>query len=227
VGGSYVDARYLIDQAEIHYLPSTQFLLTKAHPQPTELRVLAVEGNAPGAALEVVLLRAALGEGQVDALTGSTATKSAVLAAMTRHSVLHFAVHAVADGRDPLASHLRLASESRFEGYLHLNEIAHTRWRARLVVLSACETLDGPVYNSEGMLGLARAFLEGGARTVVATGWPIGAKSADLMGDFYRSLARGTTPAAALRTAQLAMRRAPVTSHPFYWASFVTIEGRR
>ncbi len=224
--GSYVDARYLIDRAEVRYLPSTQFLDGTVRPNNAGLRVLAVEGNAPGAEREVVLMRAALGEVRVDALAASAATKSAVFAAAAGHSVLHFAVHAVADGRDPLASHLRLASESRSEGYLHLNEIARARWRVWLVVLSACETLEGPVYNGEGMMGLARAFLEGGARTVVATGWPIGARSADLMGDFYRSLARGAAPAAALRAAQLTLRHTPATSHPFYWASFATIEGR-
>jgi CHAT domain-containing protein len=224
--GSYGEARYLIDHVEVRYLPSTQFLGATVHQGGEALRVLAVEGNAPGAEQEVVLMRAALGGLRVDVLTAGAATKSAVFAAAAGHSVLHFAVHAVADGRDPLASHLRLTSESRSEGYLHLNEIARARWPVQLVVLSACETLDGPVYNGEGMMGLARAFLEGGAHTVVATGWPIGATSADLMGEFYRHIARGSTPVSALRAAQLALRHAPATSHPFYWASFVTIEGR-
>jgi CHAT domain-containing protein len=39
------------------------------------------------------------------------------------------------------------------------------------------------------------------------------------MVDFYAALERGQSPAAALRTAQLAMRSAD--SHPWLWASFV------
>jgi CHAT domain-containing protein len=109
---------------------------------------------------------------------------------------------------------------------LHLNEIARARWHASLVVLSACKTLEGPLYSGEEMVGLARAFLAGGAGTVVATQWPVGVPSADLIGAFYRQLVAGDTPAAALHRAQLVPRRAPVTSHPFYWAGYVTVEGR-
>lgn len=223
---SYVDARYLIDRVEIRYVPSTQFLSGSLHPSAHGLRTLVVAGDAPGAEREVRLVQAALGAERVDPLAASLATKTAVLAAARGHSILHFAVHAVADGRDALASHLRLATDSPVEGYLHLNEIAHTRWNGQIVVLSACETLEGPVYNGEGMIGLARAFIEGGAPTVVATGWPIGPSAADLMGQFYRYLAAGAAPASALRAAQLAVRRTRATSHPFYWASFATIEGR-
>jgi len=75
-------------------------------------------------------------------------------------------------------------------------------------------------------MGLARAFLESGSGAVIATQWPVGATSADLMGGFYHELAAGAPPAGALRAAQLTVRRAPATSHPFYWAGFVTVEGR-
>ena len=75
-------------------------------------------------------------------------------------------------------------------------------------------------------MGLARAFLAGGARAVVATQWPIGAASADLMDAFYQRLAAGSPPDVALHDAQSALRRSPATSHPFYWATFVLVEGR-
>jgi CHAT domain-containing protein len=45
------------------------------------------------------------------------------------------------------------------------------------------------------------------------------------MGAFYSHLERGMAPAAALRAAQLALRRQPATAHPIHWAGFVVFEG--
>jgi CHAT domain-containing protein len=121
---------------------------------------------------------------------------------------------------------LRLASDGANDGYFHVNEIAGTRWHTRLVVLSACETFGGRLYEGEGLMGLARAFLASGAEAVVATQWPVGAGSADVMAVFYRGLSAGSAPDAALRDAQLALRRIPETSHPFYWGGFALVRGR-
>ena len=60
---------------------------------------------------------------------------------------------------------------------------------------------------------------------MVATEWPVGAATAPLMGSFYGGLARGAPPAAALREAELRLRRDPRTAHPFYWGGFVLVEG--
>jgi len=109
----------------------------------------------------------------------------------------------------------------------HPHSHAGTRWRTRLVVLSACETFGGRLYEGEGLMGLARAFLASGAEAVVATQWPVGAGSADVMDVFYHGLSAGHTPEAALRDAQLALRRNPATSHPFYWGGFALVRGRK
>ncbi|MFW6039900.1 MAG: CHAT domain-containing protein, partial [Gemmatimonadota bacterium] len=67
--------------------------------------------------------------------------------------------------------------------------------------------------------------LAAGARTVVASHWPVGPATAELMDGFYRALAAGNRPAAALRAAKLRMRSAPGRAHPFYWASFALVAG--
>jgi CHAT domain-containing protein len=158
-------------------------------------------------------------------LGGTAATESAAKAALSRFGVIHFVVHAQASARDPLASHLRLAPDSGEDSYLNLDEIAATKLGARLVVLSACETDAGPILNGEGVMGLARAFLASGAHSVVGTQWPVGPTMADLMGQFYRRLAAGEAPSAALRAAKLALRSNPVTAHPFYWGGALLVTG--
>lgn len=134
-------------------------------------------------------------------------------------------VEARADDRDPLASHLALTPDAEHDGYLHLNEIAAARLGARLVVLSACETEAGRLFNGEGLMSLARGFVLAGAHGVVATRWPVGPATAELMGQFYAALAAGVRPSAALRQAQRALRQDPKTAHPFYWGGFGVIAG--
>jgi CHAT domain-containing protein len=225
---SYLATRYLLDEYQVLYLPTAHFMSTGAgadYALSRSAAVLAVGFEAPGADRELSSVGAAWSARRVTLLRGERATEGAVRAAATRYALVHFAVHARAEDLDPLASHLRLAADSVSDGLYHVSEIAATRRDARLVVLSGCETLSGRLYSGEGLMGLARAFLSSGASAVVATQWPIGAATAELMGAFHRRLASGETPSAALRDARLELRSRPRTSHPFYWAGFVLVTG--
>jgi CHAT domain-containing protein len=92
------------------------------------------------------------------------------------------------------------------------------------VVLSGCGTALGRETGGEGFVGLVQGFLHAGAQRVVASLWTVQDRAtARLMESFYRAhLERGETPAAALRSAQLALREEGFDD-PFYWASFVHI----
>src|SRR5262249_10714871 len=57
------------------------------------------------------------------------------------------------------------------DGYLQLDEVMRLRLNADLVVLSACETGRGRLYDGEGVRGLARAFLHAGSRGGVCSLW--------------------------------------------------------
>jgi len=127
------------------------------------------------------------------------------------------------DAADPLASHLVLAADSGSDGLLQLREIERTPSRARLVVLSACESENGKFFAGAGPIGLARAFLVGGARAVVATQWPVTAITVDLMRVFYTRLAAGDPPDEALRSAKEVIRHDPRTGNPIDWAGFVLV----
>jgi hypothetical protein len=76
-----------------------------------------------------------------------------------------------------------------------------------LVVLSACEIGLGDVQVDEGVLGLRRAFILAGAKTLVMSLWKVpDHETQQIMGDFYRLILSGESRAAAWRRAQLAMK---------------------
>ncbi len=97
-----------------------------------------------------------------------------------------------------------------------------------LVVLSACDTGLGEVLRGEGVMGLRRAFIQAGARTLVMSLWRVpDEETAELMGEFYHRLASGLGRAEALRQAQLARlarsRLEKGTGLPHSWGAFITL----
>jgi CHAT domain-containing protein len=92
-----------------------------------------------------------------------------------------------------------------------------------LLTLSACSTAAG---DDRAPLGLAGVAYRSGARSVLASLWPVfDAATAELMRNFYRGLKLdGVSRAAALRKAQVALlRRGPAYRHPAVWGAFVVI----
>lgn len=119
--------------------------------------------------------------------------------------VVHFATHARADLRQPLASLLMLpATDARgAPTYLTAGQVENWRGDVELVFLSACESAIGPPRFAVGMPGLQRAFLRAGARSVIATLWPIEDLLAEEFStDFYERYTRGQSAAAALGATQ-------------------------
>ena len=217
--------RFVLDDYEIEYVPSARYLKRgSASPEPAPdgpASVLAVAYEAPGAESEVSMISRAWPDGRVRTVTAGDATESAIRRIEGGYDVIHYATHAVANDRDPLASFIGLGADAGADGLYHLNEIASQPRDQELVVLSGCETQTGELYAGEGLMGLTRAFLSSGVRAVVATQWPVGPATASLMEEFYSRLAVGDDGSAALRTAQVKLRSSPDTAHPFYWAGFV------
>jgi CHAT domain-containing protein len=104
-------------------------------------------------------------------------------------------------------------------------DLRGTEW----VVLSGCDTGLGDIKAGEGVLGLRRAFQEAGARTLIASLWPVDDTEArDWMGVLYRTrFHNGKSTAESIRQADLselrARRKAGKSTHPFYWAGFVAV----
>jgi CHAT domain-containing protein len=95
---------------------------------------------------------------------------------------------------------------------------------ADLVVLSAYKTGLGKEVRGEGLIGLTRAFMYAGARSLVVSLWQVADPStAELMLKFYERLDRASDKAESLRQAKLEMIRSARYAHPFYWAPFILV----
>ncbi len=202
----------------------------------------------PGTADEVRGVAAtwrASGHGPLRALLGADATKAAVTSQAGGNRVLHFATHAyfvpkaceqddVVEEEPLLRAGLALAGANRpgarDVGILTASEIASLDLRGTVwAVLSGCDTGVGDVIAGEGVLGLRRAFLTAGVRSVVASLWPVDDRdTAQWMRVLYTSHFGGERDTAeAVRQASVsrlkARRSAGESTHPFYWAGFVAV----
>lgn len=146
---------------------------------------------------------------------------------LRRYRRLHFATHSLVDESSPSRSAVVLTLDNNPEedGFLEVNEIADLDLDCDLVVLSACQTGRGQLLSGEGIVGLSRAFLYAGARSVVVSLWSVSdISTGHLMKSFYQQLAGDLHNAAALRLAKLEMLHGTTeTRHPYYWAPFITI----
>jgi CHAT domain-containing protein len=154
----------------------------------------------------------------------------ATASVLARYRVVHFATHGILDTRRPALSGLVLSQVDEHgqpqDGFLRVDDVYRLRLDADLVVLSGCETALGKTVRGEGILGLTRGFFHAGASQVMASLWPVRDRAtAELMQHFYRAMLQaGLAPTAALRQAQLELRREPQWRDPYFWAAFI-VEG--
>lgn len=166
------------------------------------------------------------------------ATESNFKSLAPRYRTLHLATHGLITDSLPMTSGVLLQADDREDGLLQANEVLGLELDAELVTLSACRTGRGALHRGEGILGLSRAFLYAGARSVVVSMWDVDDRpTPDLMGAFYRALAAGQGPAEALRLARrelfsqtgterwVVRDREVSFAHPRYWAAFVVNGG--
>jgi CHAT domain-containing protein/tetratricopeptide (TPR) repeat protein len=155
-------------------------LLVVADPKRLDARPL------PGARDEARRIEAAF-PARIDLLAGPAARADAMLDRLPACWIAHLACHGTNNVLQPQAMRLLLSDgDVTLDQLLQLPEL-----RARLVVLSACQT--GQVDTaraSDEMLGMPLAFLQAGACTVVSTLWPVDDRvTAMLAGRFYEELA--------------------------------------
>jgi CHAT domain-containing protein len=216
-------------------LPSLSALATlRAKDRPTPKRkgtILAYPPVAPGTHTQCELPNSAE-EAQAireilalpaDSVKYSANWNSDVRAQVQLSQYVHFAVHGKINALRPEMSYLILSSlyGCGAKNALKLGGIYDLRLSARLVVLSACDSALGKNMESEGSIGLPRAFLYAGAKSVIASLWKVDDKATkELMVRLYAGLQQGKRPSLALRNAQLEISKEKTRSALFFWASF-------
>ena len=101
-------------------------------------------------------------------------------------------------------------------------DVSRVKVRAKLVVLSCCHSGRGQI-RAEGVIGIARAFLGSGARSVLVALWAISDLATEqLMNRFYKHLVEGESASESLHQAMKWMRKNGLTNVSD-WASFTLI----
>ncbi len=168
-----------------------------------------------------------------DILIGANATEETFRSKpLSDYDVIHFATHGLFDQDVKSQSESSLiftpvsSSDPFNDGILSASEISRLSLRARLVVLSACNSAR---YNQQqanlGVHDLQAAFTVAGTPTILAALWPVeSATTAKLIESFFSSWQAGSYGGAAQSLAQTI--RAFLDSsdgphqHPRFWAPF-------
>ncbi|XP_044171784.1 tetratricopeptide repeat protein 28-like, partial [Acropora millepora] len=160
-------------------------------------------------------------------LTGIHATKAEVLKRMSSVGLIHIAAHGnERTGEIALSPNPGWSSKfpQRKDYVLKMSDVHAANLRARLVVLSCCHSGRGRVLKGEGVVGIARAFLAAGARSVLVTLWAIDDEATMVfMKSFYQQLKEGKTASAAVQQSMKFLRESEQFYEMKYWAPFQLI----
>lgn len=178
-------------------------------------------GSLPNAKVEANLVGNRL---KVTPLLGSQATKEEVKKRLAEGvAVIHIAAHG--DSRNgeialaPSESAKQKGIPEEKDYMLTMKEVQEIGVRAKLVVLSCCHSGCGDI-EAEGVVGMSRAFLAAGARSVVASLWAINDEiTLCFMVPFYDNLKAGRSVSVSLQNAMQAVRDYGF-EEPKFWAPF-------
>ena len=232
--------KYLSESVRIRFVPSlTTLKLIQDSPEKYHSQTGALVVGDPkvgevlykGSPLDITALPCARKEVEmvgrllgVQPLLGERATKQAVFQTINSVSLIHFAAHGNAErGEITLSPNRATNNIPQEEDYLlTMSEIAQLPLRAKLVVLSCCHSGRGEI-KQEGVIGIARAILGSGARSVLVSLWAIEDTATEqLMSRFYEHLVSGESASESLHQAMKWLRSNgfPKVSQ---WASFMLI----
>ena len=161
------------------------------------------------------------------ALTGKQATKAEVIKRLSSVGLIHIAAHGnERTGEIALCPNPGWTSKfpQKKDFMLTMSDVQVANLRARLVVLSCCHSGRGRILKGEGVVGIARAFLAAGARSVLVTLWAIDDEATMVfMKSFYQHLKEGKSTSAAIHESMKSFRESEKFSEMRYWAPFQLI----
>ena len=233
-------SRYLSETVRIRLAPSltSLWLLTECPERHHSTSGALLVGNPwvetvrikgskpfpqlPGAEKEAKMIGQIL---NTEPLIGKKATKDQVLSRLNSVSLVHLAAHGCREtGEIILSPNVADAERPKEEDFLLTKaDVLGVQLRARLVVLSCCYSGRGEI-KAEGVVGIARAFLGAGARSVIASLWALSDEATlEFMKHFYEHLVEGKSASKSLHQAMKLMRESEEFNAVQYWAPFMLI----
>ncbi len=154
------------------------------------------------------------------------ARESAFKAEAGKYDIVHLAMHTYLNDKNPMNSAMIFMQNGDMpeDGLLNTYEVYGIPLKARMVVLSSCNTGSGSLSSGEGILSLARGFLYSGSQSVVMSMWEIEDRSGtEIIKLFYDNLLKGKSKSVSLKRARLEYLKnaSQLKSHPYFWSSLV------
>ncbi len=134
--------------------------------------------------------------------------------------IIHLSTHSLLYKKQPLIFFSNFYDPEN-NGFLEASEIVQLNLNSDLVVLSSCSSGLGKIDESEGIVGMTKAFFEAGTKSVIVSLWEVNDKyTSKLMTYFYQKLREGYDKSEALRLAKVEFIKKD-SPNPYFWAAFV------
>jgi CHAT domain-containing protein len=243
----YRDLSYLMNTYDISYTYSATFMaeyikheskksntliaFAPNYPEPIDIQKVLMSRQASGGVLND--LPYARREAEfVTRLTGGKlyendeAKESVFKQESGLYDIIHLSMHTVLNDKDPMHSTLIFShmNDTIDDGYLKTFEIYGIPLKAKMVILSSCNTGSGRMSSGEGILSLARGFIYSGSQSVVMSLWEIEDKSGtEIVEKFYSYLKKGYSKSASLKKARIDFLKSAdqLRSHPYFWSTLI------
>jgi CHAT domain-containing protein len=191
----------------------------------------------PSSRDEIMSIRTIFGENKSLIFLGPRFIKERFEEYAPKSDILHIATHFINNLNHPQYSALLFSRQENNSPYYYAHDIFRLRLDSSLVVLSACESSEKHLLGMQGLRGMTAAFRHSGARSLMASMWPVDQQSSRFTPIFYKEFLeyreKGNPTmsiASALRRAKLRFMKETASpnedltisfAHPFLWANYI------
>lgn len=142
--------------------------------------------------------------------------------------IVHVATHGFINEKNPKLSAILFSQPKETsaddDGILYVDETFTLDLKAKLVVLSSCESGVGKLVDGEGMMALSRGLFYAGAQNIIYSLWKVSDKQTyRLMDEFYKNVVNGRSYSSSLRSAKLSLIASKESAFPSKWSGFVLV----
>lgn len=246
---SYSDKHYLIEDYQISYTPSVGLYIKEKNNKLKNDGKTLIVGNpginsnlsgfaerrglleeSGGLPRDLALLPLKYSEDEVNEISSliradkvlieNNATETNFKAFARLSKVIHLSTHSFLLNNQPVIF-LSNQSDPDNDGLLEAGEIVQMNLNSDLIVLSSCSSGLGKIDESEGIIGMAKAFYDAGAKSIIVSLWQVNDKYTSIfMTLFYKNLSKGMNKSEALRQAKIEFIK-QYSANPYYWGAFI------